>query len=118
VRHNLLASANRDIRLARSHHIRARFRRWRVTSPIRVIDGMLEELEQMNLRRARRVPVSWQPQLALLVATLPAAVHVDLAELRAGVSPNRLMEALFCIQDQLFDLKIGPLRTELRQQAG
>jgi hypothetical protein len=112
-----LGDANRDVRFGRRRYVRARYEQWRVTNPIQVIDGMLEELELMNLRCARRVPLSWQPRLALLAASLPASIHVDRAELRAGVSPNRLMEALFCIQDQLFDLKIGPLRMILQEEA-
>jgi hypothetical protein len=45
-----------------------------------------------------------------------SAVHVDPGELRSGISPNRLIEALFCLQDQLFDLKVGPLRRWLREE--
>jgi hypothetical protein len=111
-----LGDANRAIRSARRMFVLGRFERWRVTNPIRVIDGMLEELEQMNLRRARRVPITWEPRLALLAANLPPAVQADPAELRAGVSPNRLIEALFDVQDQLFDLKVGPLRRWLRDE--
>jgi hypothetical protein len=112
-----LGDANRDIRWGRRDHMLRRLQRWRITSPIQMIDGMLEDVEQMNMRGARRVPLSWQPRLALLAANLPVGVYVDHAELRAGISPNRLMEALFCLQDQLLDLKVGPLRTALRQQA-
>jgi hypothetical protein len=112
-----LGDANREIRRARRQHMLGRWQRWRITGPIQMIDGMLEDVEQMNLRGARRVPLSWEPQLALLAASLPAGVCADRAELRAGISPNRLMEALFCLQDQLLDRKIGPLRTALSQLA-
>jgi hypothetical protein len=112
-----LGEANRDIRSAHLDHTHGRLQRWRITSPIQVIDGMLEDVKQMNLRGARRVPMTWEPQLALLAATVPAGIYVDRAELRSGISPNRQMEALFCLQDQLLDLKIGRLRTTLRQQA-
>jgi hypothetical protein len=112
-----LGDANRDIRWARRRHMLGRLQQWRITGPIQMIDRMLEDVEQMNMRGARRVPLSWEPQLALLAASLPAGVFADRAELRAGISPGRLMEALFCLQDQLLDLKIGPLRTALRQQA-
>jgi hypothetical protein len=117
MRYTPLGDANRDIRWARRRHILKRLQRWRITSPILVIDGMLEDVEQMNMQGARRVPISWEPRLELLAANLPAGVHADRAELRAGISPNRLMEALFCLQDQLLDLKIGPLRPALREQA-
>jgi hypothetical protein len=58
----------------------------------------------------------WEPRLALLAANLPTPVRVDPAELRAGISPNRLIEALFTLQDQLLDLKVGLLRRWLRQE--
>ena len=77
---------------------------------------MLDEVEEMNLRHARRVPITWEPRLALLAANLPPAVYADPVELRAGISPNRLMEALFTLQDQLFDLKVGPIRRWLRRE--
>jgi hypothetical protein len=111
-----LGDANWAIRSARRRFALGRFERWRVTEPIRVIDGMLGELEEMNLRSARRVPIVWEPRLALLAANLPRAVHVDPTELRSGISPNRLIEALFGLQDQLFDLKVGPLRRWLREE--
>lgn len=111
-----LREANRAIRSARRAFALGRLERWRVTDPIRVIDEMLEELEQMNLRNGRRVPIVWEPRLALLAANLPATVYIDPGELRAGISPNRLIEALFALQDQLFDLKIGPLRHWLREE--
>jgi hypothetical protein len=111
-----LSDANWSIRRARRRYVLGRFERWRITNPIRVIDEMLGEVEEMNLRHARRVPITWEPRLALLAANLPPSVCVDPAELRAGISPNRLMEALFTLQDQLFDLKIGPFRRWLRQE--
>jgi hypothetical protein len=112
-----LRDASRDIRSARRRFARKQFERWRVISPLRLVDQMLEELEQMNLRGARRVPLSWQPQLALLNASLPPGVCVDPAEVRVGISPTRLMEGLFGLQDQLLDLKIGPLRATFSQES-
>ncbi len=111
-----LGDANRAIRSARRRFALGRVERWRVINPIRVIDEMLDELEQLNLRGARRVPIVWEPRLALLAANLPTPVRVDPAELRAGISPNRLIEALFTLQDQLLDLKVGPLRRWLREE--
>ncbi|MDQ6920658.1 MAG: hypothetical protein M3170_03550 [Candidatus Dormibacteraeota bacterium] len=111
-----LGDANRAIRSARRRFALGRVERWRVINPIRVIDEMLDELEHLNLRGARRVPIVWEPRLALLAAHLPTPVRVDPAELRAGISPNRLIEALFTLQDQLLDLKVGPLRRWLREE--
>jgi hypothetical protein len=108
-----MGDANWAIRAARRRHAAKRWRRWRLSSPIQLIDSLLEEVEQMNLRSARRVPIAWDPRLATLLASLPAGIHVDPAELRTGISPSRLLEALFGLQDQLLDLKIGPRRREL-----
>jgi hypothetical protein len=112
-----LRSASRAIRTAYLRHARGLVERWRVTGPIRTIDGMLEDLEQMNLRSARRVPLVWDSQLALLMANLPFEVSQELrGELRAGISPNRLMDALYVAQDQLLDLKVGPGRRRLNDE--
>ncbi len=117
MRYTPLGDANRQIRSAHRNHVLGRYQRWRVTAPIQVIDEMLEDVEQLNLRNARRVPISWELRLAQLATSLPPGIYADPAELRAGISPNRLMEALFCIQDQLLDLKMGGLRTALKEQA-
>jgi hypothetical protein len=111
-----LREANRAIRWERGRFARKRYERWRAANPIHVIDGILGEIEEMNLRRVRRVPAAWQLRLASLAASLPPPVQSDPAELRAGISPNRLMEALFGIQDQLLDLRVGPFRRWVRQQ--
>jgi hypothetical protein len=63
------------------------------------------------------VPLVWDSQLALLVANLPFEVGQELrGELRAGISPNRLMDALYVVQDRLLDLKVGPGRRRLNHE--
>ncbi|MDQ6900497.1 MAG: hypothetical protein M3072_13500 [Candidatus Dormibacteraeota bacterium] len=93
---------------------RARRHRWlRVQEPISLIDIMLNDLENMNLLGVKRVPPGWEARLTRLRELLPFSCVSDL---RARVAPARLMEALFEIQDQLFDLKIGPARRALLER--
>ena len=111
-----IRDASESVYRARRRHRLRRFYQLRLSNPIRLIDEMLGQLEELNLHGSRRVKLEWAPRLALLAANLPPPVQSDPAELRPGVSPSRLMEALFRIQDQLFDLKIGPLRRHLRHE--
>ncbi|MGI8564743.1 MAG: hypothetical protein ACR2MZ_14540 [Candidatus Dormibacter sp.] len=91
-----------------------RLRRWlRIQEPISFIDVMLNDLESMNLAGVKRVPQSWEARLIRLRHLLPSTCVGDL---RARVAPVRLMDALFEIQDQLFDLKMGPDRRALLER--
>jgi hypothetical protein len=84
---------------------RRKLERQRTTALIRRIDGMLGELELLNLRDVAVVPAGWEERLALLVSSLP--FEYDLA-LHAGPwSPTELLDALFDLQGCLFELRNG-----------
>lgn len=88
----------------------ARLRTWertRLDHAIRTLDALLEDVEQLNLAGRSRVPLAWQPSLARLASELPVECG---DRLRAGVSPQRLLDAVYDIQQEVFWLKrgIGP----------
>ena len=72
---------------------------WRL---IQLTDGMIEELEELNLRGVRSVSDSWRPLLVLLCASLPFQLRVRFV---SRPSPTELLDVLFDIQQALFDLK-------------
>jgi len=109
--------ANRDLAEAEAVHARRRLLRARVALPIRLIDNLVGELEEMNLADRRRVPRAWDHKMARLVAMLPGEVR-EVPDLRGNISPTRLMDMLFAVQDSLLDLKVGPGRHDLPASEG
>ena len=92
--------------------LRRRQRTARVLLPLRMVDDLLDDLERLNLTGRRRVPTAWEPRIARLKACLPGEVR-NLPELRTNILAIRLMDGLYELEDQLLDLKVGPLRAEL-----
>jgi len=72
---------------------------WRL---IQLTDGMIEELEELNLREVPSVSDRWRPVLVLLCASLPFQLRVRFI---SRPSPTELLDVLFDIQQALFDLK-------------
>ena len=93
--------------------LRQRSRLARVALPLRLADELLDDLERLNLTGRRRVPLAWEARIARLVAAIPGEVRA-LPELRTNVLATRLMDGIYEIEDGLLDLKLGPLRAELR----
>lgn len=93
--------------------LRQRSRLARVALPLRLADELLDDLERLNLTGRRRVPLAWEARIARLVAAIPGEVRA-LPELRTNVLATRLMDGIYEIEDGLLDLKLGPIRAELR----
>ena len=104
--------ASGEIAINLSLAVRRRYLRARVMVPLRLIDEMLEDLEQLNLGGRRRVPPSWDARLARFFPLLPAEIH-DVPDLRSNIATTRLMDRLYHLQDLLLDIKVGPIRREL-----
>jgi hypothetical protein len=86
---------------------RARMDRWqreRVDRAIRDLDRLVEAIEHLNLSDRARVPMAWQPRLARMAAQLPVESG---DRLRAGISPLRLLDQVYDIQQELLWLKQG-----------
>lgn len=89
------------------------WRRQRYDRAIRTLDLLIEDVEQLNLAARSRVPMSWQPRLARLASELP----VECADrLRAGISPQRLLDSVYDIQQEVFWAKRGVTPEELAEQ--
>jgi hypothetical protein len=71
---------------------------------IRALDVLIDDLEQLNMCQKRRVPPSWQARLALVTRQMPIGLYSDL---KVGVSPMRLLNEVYELQEQLFQLKSG-----------
>lgn len=78
--------------------------RRRAVRPIRVIDELLAELEELHLAGRKRVPDSLDDRLMALNAGLPEALR---RELRSRITIVHLMDRLYEIQDALLQRKTG-----------
>jgi hypothetical protein len=106
----LLAQTNAYIRDAERRHRELRARQDEVRRPIFLIDRLLQELEEMNLKGMKRVPVSYEPRLEEilgLVGPLPS-VASHLANIKVKVGISKLMDALFAVEEALFTERHGP----------
>jgi hypothetical protein len=98
-----VAQANAEIRAADAAHQSRKAERQRLRRPIAVIDGLINDLELLNLSGVGRVPLSYEPRLLQLCAMLADAVVAEqLASLRTRVRPVRLMDGLYAVQEALF----------------
>lgn len=106
----LLAQTNAYIRDAERQHRDYKARQNEVRRPIQLIDGLLQELEEMNLKGMKRVPVSYEPRLdeiLRLVGPMPGVTEV-LANIKVKVGISKLMDALFAVEEALFTERRGP----------
>jgi len=112
-----VAQANAEIRAAEAAHRYRKAERQRLRRPIGLIDGLINDLEVLNLRGAMRVPLSYEPRLLQVRALLREAVRVDqLDDLRTRVRPDKLMDSLYSLEEALF-AQLRPDRFENVLQA-
>ena len=78
--------------------------RRRAERPMRVIDRLIAELEELHLAGRKRVPDSLDARLVALNAELPAELR---RELRSRITIVHLMDHLYEIQDGLLHRKLG-----------
>jgi hypothetical protein len=105
----LLAQTNAYIRDAERRHRDRKAHQDQVRRPIALIDRLLEELEEMNLKGMKRVPVSYEPRLEevlRLVGPMPSLAS-DLANIKVKVGITKLMDALFAVEEALFTERHG-----------
>jgi hypothetical protein len=95
-----LEAANAEIRRRAQHEERRREQRRRAELPVRSIDALIAELEELHLRGRKRVPESLDDRLEALNATLPEDCRSD--DLRSKITIAHLMDRLYAIQDCLF----------------
>jgi hypothetical protein len=105
----LLAQTNATIREAERRQREARARELEVRRPVRLIDGLLHELEELNLKGMKRVPMAYEPRLeeiVSLVAPTPA-VGDYLSNVKVKVAIPKLMDALYAIEEAVFTERLG-----------
>ncbi len=105
----LLAQTNAYIRDAEQQHRDLKARQDKVRRPIQLIDRLLQELEEMNLKGMKRVPTSYEPRLEeILVLVSPIGSMPDqLANIKVKVGITKLMDALFAVEEALFTERRG-----------
>jgi hypothetical protein len=106
----LLAQTNATIRDAERRHREQQADRDRLRRPVALIDRMLQDLEELNLRGHKRVPLAFEPRLQRLLELLGPQNPVVAAEqedLKVKIGIPKLMDALFAIQEALFRERRG-----------
>jgi len=95
-----LEATNAEIRRRLRSERRRREERRLAELPVRTIDALIAELEEMHLHGRKRVPESFEERLEALDATLPDECRGG--ELRSRITIAHLMDRLYSIQDCLF----------------
>jgi hypothetical protein len=105
----LLAQTNAYIRDAEQQHRESKARQDQVRRPIQLIDRLLQELEEMNLKGMKRVPTSYEPRLEeILNLVSPIASMPDqVVNIKVKVGITKLMDALFAVEETLFSARNG-----------
>jgi hypothetical protein len=108
----LLAQTNAYIRNAERQHRDLKARQDQLRRPVQLIDRLLEELEELNLKGMKRVPVSYEPRLdEILALVAPIQSNPDqVVNIKVKVGIPKLMDALFAVEEALFTERRGPSR--------
>jgi hypothetical protein len=100
-----LEAANAEIRRRAQVERRRREQRRRAELPVRRIDALIAELEELHLGGRKRVPETLDHRLEELNATLPEDCRSP--DLRSKITIVHLMDRLYAIQDCLFRRQPG-----------
>lgn len=107
-----LGATNREILSGLLRQRRQALDERRELAPIRAIDDLVGELEELHLMGRKRVPDSWDERLLEFGRTLPPGVA--LGELRSRITIAHLMDRLYQIQDTLLRARTGvPIDNDL-----
>jgi hypothetical protein len=106
----LLAQTNAYIRSAEQQSRALKARQDRLRRPVQMIDRLLQELEELNLKGFKRVPISYEPRLDEILALVGpmGSVPEQLANIKVKVGISKLMDALFAVEEALFTERHGP----------
>ena len=99
-----MAQANAEIRAAQQRHQLQRAERFGRSRPMAFIDGLINDLEMLNLKGVSRVPMSYESRLRQLRVLLSetAVPSGQLEKLRTRIGIVKLMDAVYAIQEVLF----------------
>src|SRR5438270_6184075 len=106
----LLAQTNAHIRDAEREYRDLKARQDRLRRPVQLIDRLLQELEELNLKGMKRVPTSYEARLdEILGLVRPIGSMPDqVANIKVKVGITKLMDALFAVEEALFMERRGP----------
>jgi hypothetical protein len=106
----LLAQTNAYIRNAERESRDLKARQDQLRRPVQLIDRLLQELEELNLKGMKRVPMSYEPRLEEILALVsPIGPMPDqVANIKVKVGITKLMDALFAVEEALFMERRGP----------
>jgi hypothetical protein len=99
-----LKTTNDEIRRRIQQEKRRAEQRRLADLPVRTIDALLAELEELHLANRKRVPETYDARLQALLDTLPADCRL---ELRSRITITHLMDRLYAIQDRLLARRAG-----------
>jgi hypothetical protein len=111
----LLAQTNAYIRDAERQSRDQKAHQDQIRRPVQLIDRLLQELEELNLKGMKRVPISYEPRLEeILTLVSPIASMPDqVANIKVKVGISKLMDALFAVEEALFAQRRGtPIELE------
>ena len=99
----MLEDANREIRrVVREEEARQR-EAGRLSSVVRAIDGLLFQLEELNLQGVDRVPARLRDRVGAILEILPEQPEDPDFRVRFRVTP--MIDVLFRAQEVLFQLR-------------
>jgi hypothetical protein len=109
----LLAQTNAYIRDAERQSKDLKARQDQVRRPVQLIDQLLQELEELNLKGFKRVPMAYEPRLEEILRLVGPVRSLadDLANIKVKVGISKLMDALFAVEEALFTERHGPAVT-------
>lgn len=107
----LLAQTNAHIRESERQYRDLKARQEQLRRPVQLIDRLLQELEELNLKGMKRVPISYEPRLEEILALVGpiGSIPEQLANIKVKVGISKLMDALFAVEEALFTERHGPI---------
>ena len=106
----LLAQTNASIRDAERTHREARARAENLKRPVLAIDRMIHDLEELNLKGQKRVPLSYEGRLRELLDVIGPrpGIQSALDNLKVKIGIPKLMDALFAVEEAYLTERKGP----------
>lgn len=109
----MLEDANREIRRLLHEEEERQREAGRLTSVVRAIDGLLFQLEELNLQGVDRVPAPLRDRAGAILEILPEQPHDPDFRVRFRVTP--MIDVLFRAQEVIFQLR-DPSRTDEEEE--
>src|SRR5207302_1396480 len=78
----------------------------RLRRPVQLIDRLLQELEELNLKGMKRVPISYEPRLEEILALVRPVPSIpdQLAHINVKLGIAQLMDSLVAVHECLFTI--------------